>query len=840
MIKTFTPNDPLFGAQWHLQNTGQTIMGLPQAGGAYRNDIDVVKVWPDYTGRGVVVGVIDDGVQMNHPDLQANLLLGKFFDLDANTAGTPNGEHGTAAIGLILAAQNSQGGVGVAFGSQGIGYKASPGVFNLVAQRMLTDGVAVSSNSWGLVSREDTTPFKYAEDQAQFDAVLADLAKAGRNGLGTATLFAGGNERMEKSNTLFDLTNNSAYVINVAAANADGTVATYSTPGPNVLVAAPGSGNGVDGATQVASMVTTDLLGTAGYNKAADGNYTNLPGTGFNGTSAATPVASGVVALMLEANPNLGYRDVQEILAYSARTPDGVATWSTNGATDWNGGGHRHNADLGFGLIDAHAAVRLAETWNKQSTFANIAGATSSFTGTGSVSLAAGQSRQFTASFAQPLRVQHVAVSVDMSMAGGSSNLSAVTLTLTGPNGTTTTALIDPASYSEDQKTKMASTLTYTFDTVQNWGELSNSGAWTLSVSNASTGSRLDMKASISLIGDLATGAQTFVYTDDYAHLAGSETARAALDATAAPNVLNAAAVTSDTTVNLAERTATIAGVATRLGETARFASLIGGDGNDRLTGNDAADVLVAARGDDVLQGGGGTDTLAGGQGSDTLMGGADADMIYGNQDADLIYGNQGADKIFAGQGDDRAFGGQGDDQLIGNAGADTLLGNAGADLVYGNQGTDVIYGNQGADTLFGGQDADTLMGGQDMDMLFGNLGADVIYGNLGADVLYGGQGADTLYGGQGDDVLVGGLGNDVLVGGLGADRYVFAADPGGRDLIVGFQQASGDRIVLGGQGYTLGTTRNGDALLTLTGGGVIDLAGIRAEQVNASFFATA
>ena len=67
---------------------------------------------------------------------------------------------------------------------------------------------------------------------------------------------------------------------------------------------------------------------------------------------------------MLEANPDLGYRDVQEILALSARQIDaGLAGWDTNGATNWNGGGHMVSHDFGFGLVDAHAAVRLAETW---------------------------------------------------------------------------------------------------------------------------------------------------------------------------------------------------------------------------------------------------------------------------------------------------------------------------------------------------------------------------------------------------------------------------------------------------------------------------------------------
>ncbi|WP_238182530.1 M10 family metallopeptidase C-terminal domain-containing protein [Methylobacterium trifolii] len=180
-----------------------------------------------------------------------------------------------------------------------------------------------------------------------------------------------------------------------------------------------------------------------------------------------------------------------------------------------------------------------------------------------------------------------------------------------------------------------------------------------------------------------------------------------------------------------------------------------------------------------------------------------------------------------------------GDDRYSGLAGDDTVFGNAGNDAIQGNEGADLLLGNQGDDTLFGGQGADTLYGGQNRDVLFGNLGTDVLLGNLGADTLFGGQGADTLYGGQGNDVLSGDLGDDVLTGGSGADRYVF--DPAsGHDVILGFAQAEGDRIDLRGQSYSFGTAADGSgsALLVLSGGGTIELAGITQAQVNAGFFA--
>ena len=119
-------------------------------------------------------------------------------------------------------------------------------------------------------------------------------------------------------------------------------------PGAAILVAAPG----VD-------IATTDRVGNAGFvpneigNTLGSNDYVQIDGTSFS-----APNVTGVVALMYQANPELGARDVQEILALSARTIDlSSATWQTNGATDWNGGGMTWSSAYGSGLVDAHAAV---------------------------------------------------------------------------------------------------------------------------------------------------------------------------------------------------------------------------------------------------------------------------------------------------------------------------------------------------------------------------------------------------------------------------------------------------------------------------------------------------
>lgn len=626
MVGKYIPLDPLFVRQWHLLNTGQDIFDTPQVVGAYRNDINVTGVWSDYTGAGVIVGVFDDGFAL-HPDFLDNYLAHKAYDFGRDRTGQTAGSHGTATLGLIAAAENGIGGVGVAFGAKAVGYTWGVSVlvdFDRVVSRMLVDNVAVSSHSW-----KPIVPSFDAVEQERYSAGLVNLAQLGRDGLGTITVFAASNDRLDNLNANFFPTANSIFAITVAAANVDGTVSSYSTPGPSVLVAAPGSGNGMSGgASDLPSIVTTDQLGRAGYNTLKDGDYTDTlvrtidPATeapvasGFNGTSAATPIVSGVVALMLEANPELGYRDVQEILAYSAKTPKGVTIWNTNGATDWNGGGLLHNDDLGFGHVDALAAVRLAETWHKQSTYANIATEEVIFSEVDTV-VAAGESRNF---FVQPqsaIRVQHAFVSVILDM--GDVSLNDISMVLTGPDGQTKSVFLDPDKYipkwvDPDTQAPMEglpNKITYEFDTVNHWGEISTSGGWTLSIINRSTEQDLTMSAGLSLSGDVAMSGRTFIYTDDYARLGVEDVNRAILaDASIGPHSINAAAVTFDTVIDLSRYTATIAGVETAISTSLQFESLITGDGDDILIGDARDTTFLAGRGVNTVEGGAGEDTF--------------------------------------------------------------------------------------------------------------------------------------------------------------------------------------------------------------------------------------
>ena len=167
--------------------------------------------------------------------------------------------------------------------------------------------------------------------------------------------MAAGNDRADGQDVNYHGFQSSPYTIVAGGHNRFDADYASSTPGAAVLVSGPAQ-----------SVRTTDREGSAG-NSAGDTVQ-------INGTSFAAPAVSGVVALMLEANPDLGYRDVQEILTLSSKLVDpNSPEWAMNGAGNWNGGGRHVSHELGFGAVDAHNAVRLAETWEGQGTYQNLA-----------------------------------------------------------------------------------------------------------------------------------------------------------------------------------------------------------------------------------------------------------------------------------------------------------------------------------------------------------------------------------------------------------------------------------------------------------------------------------
>jgi subtilisin-like proprotein convertase family protein len=176
------------------------------------------------------------------------------------------------------------------------------------------------------------------------DPIRNDITRGineGRQGKGIVFVFASGNAFYYGDSTVFQPFTNSRFVISVGAVDKDENHASYSTGGPNLFVVGPGGSE-----ESSPNHVTADLGGGC-----RDASY---------GTSLATPVVSGVVALMLNANPDLTWRDVQWILATNSHIKEDDPYDDTSII---NGAGIRHSQWYGFGLVDAAAAVNASKTW---------------------------------------------------------------------------------------------------------------------------------------------------------------------------------------------------------------------------------------------------------------------------------------------------------------------------------------------------------------------------------------------------------------------------------------------------------------------------------------------
>jgi proprotein convertase subtilisin/kexin type 2 len=190
--------------------------------------------------------------------------------------------------------------------------------------------IAISNNSWGPTGGSAQITESGDPWQKAIDFGLA----SGRNGLGTIYVFGGGNDATYNNRSDYNGFANYNGVIAVGGTTGNGKKAPTSAPGSNLLVSAPAGDS-----CAALGVVTTDLSGDAGTNNPhmqngfeltvdQTGNYTQCG----SATSVAAPIVSGVAALILQANPSLGWRDVKAILASTARKNDaGDLGWTRNG-----------------------------------------------------------------------------------------------------------------------------------------------------------------------------------------------------------------------------------------------------------------------------------------------------------------------------------------------------------------------------------------------------------------------------------------------------------------------------------------------------------------------------
>jgi len=350
--KLANPNDPLFRKQWHLDNQGTN-------GAVAGEDVRALQAWAVVPGGSskVVIAIVDDGVQIRHPDLKANIWAnptrgapdrhGRNF-ADLSRANDPNPRvfaapyddtgtndiHGTCCAGVAAAAgNNKKGGLGIAYGCRILPVKIFAGA-DLAPNDRISDAIRyaglhadVISCSWGIPRNADV------------EAAISDVVKTGRGGKGCLVFCATGND--ESSSVSFPASHPKAF--GVGATNDRGKRSKYSNYGKGIAFTAPSSDE--DRGRQ--SITTTDIS-TSNRGYAAKSAYA----TDFGGTSSATPLAAGIAALVLSQKGGLTWKQVGAILKSTADKVDAKAGKYKKG----------YSRQYGFGRLNAHKAVLAAKS----------------------------------------------------------------------------------------------------------------------------------------------------------------------------------------------------------------------------------------------------------------------------------------------------------------------------------------------------------------------------------------------------------------------------------------------------------------------------------------------
>ena len=348
-------NDPRFASQWHLRNTGRL-------GGTPHEDVDAAAAWT-LAGGGTprtVIAIIDDGVDLDHPDLAPNIWTNprraakdrhgrdfvddtdpwnprpKVFNAPYNDTDS-NDIHGTPCAGVAAAAGNNRKGVaGIAWGCKLLAVKILAGP-TLAPYDRIADSIRyaarhadVLSCSWGVARHPDV------------ESALADATTRGRRGRGAPVFAATGNGYASRIG--FPSSDECAFA--VGASNDRGRRSAYSNYGRGIAFVAPSDDARRQGIT------TTDVhFRTKGY----------APGSAycddFGGTSSATPLAAGIAALMLSVNPSLRWNEVGDLMKSTADRIDAAE------------GNYRKNYSVryGHGRVNAGAAVAAAASFRRKS-----------------------------------------------------------------------------------------------------------------------------------------------------------------------------------------------------------------------------------------------------------------------------------------------------------------------------------------------------------------------------------------------------------------------------------------------------------------------------------------
>uniref|UniRef100_A0A452VJL5 Proprotein convertase subtilisin/kexin type 6 n=1 Tax=Ursus maritimus TaxID=29073 RepID=A0A452VJL5_URSMA len=333
-------NDPIWSNMWYMH--------CGDKNSRCRSEMNVQAAWKKgYTGKNVVVTILDDGIERNHPDLAPNYDSYASYDVNGNDydpsprydASNEN-KHGTRCAGEVAAsANNSYCIVGIAYNAKIGGIRMLDGdVTDVVEAKSLgirPNYIDIYSASWGPDDDGKTVdgPGRLAKQAFEYGI------KKGRQGLGSIFVWASGNGGREGDHCSCDGYTNSIYTISVSSTTENGYKPWYLEECASTLATTYSSG-----AFYERKIVTTDLR-----QRCTDGH---------TGTSVSAPMVAGIIALALEANNQLTWRDVQHLLVKTSRPAHLKANdWKVNGA------GHKVSHLYGFGLVDAEALVMEAKKW---------------------------------------------------------------------------------------------------------------------------------------------------------------------------------------------------------------------------------------------------------------------------------------------------------------------------------------------------------------------------------------------------------------------------------------------------------------------------------------------
>jgi len=346
--KRLSISDPLYKDQWHLH-------------GPVGTHLDITSVWDQGNlGQNVRIAIVDDGLQTTHPDLVANVRTDSSYNFNRDIKspdptymkGHGGDWHGTASAGVAAARNDGYYcGVGVAPHAELAGIailqnNAEVGdAVEAAALSYMPQRNHIYSNSWGPIKPGAGGHRNEKPKTLAWKAIL-EVIKNGRNGLGGIYVWAAGNDGYSQDNCNYDGYASMRYAVTIGAADHLGQAASYSEPCSAMLALAPG-GTSKGGH----KIPTTDLMKNDGLD---EGNCTR-----FSGTSAACPIAAGIVALALSANPDLSWLELQYVLIEGAIKYSSGNDWVQNAAGYW------HSNSFGFGLLSARKVVERALFWKE-------------------------------------------------------------------------------------------------------------------------------------------------------------------------------------------------------------------------------------------------------------------------------------------------------------------------------------------------------------------------------------------------------------------------------------------------------------------------------------------